>query len=81
MGVEERGVAPVFSRVPVGLGASFGIAAGRVFQALDAMPPGDQAGGRQQLAPRSPALPSEVRPGLVSALAELVKEGKSHADR
>jgi hypothetical protein len=80
MGVAEQGLSPVFTYVPVGLGAGFGVGADGIFRTRDGMPRFEQ--DRQYVATRSPALPSEVRPALVSALAELVKErGGTYADR
>jgi hypothetical protein len=78
MGVAERGLAPVFAYVPVGLGAGFGVGADGIFRARDGMPRSEQ--DQRYVATRSAALPSEVRPGLVSALAELIKEGGTHAN-
>lgn len=78
MGVAERGSAAVFACLPVGLGAGFVAGADGIFRARDGMPRSEQ--DRQYVATRSPALPLEVRPALVSALAELIKEGGTHAN-
>ena len=80
LGVRERDAAPMFTCVPVGLRAGFGVGADRVFQALDGMPMGHRAGKAKEVM-GARQLPPEVRPGLVSALAELVREGGTYADR
>ena len=83
LGIQERDAAPVFTRIPVGLGAGLGVATGHVFQALDHMPPREVRGASQQVFSSFPKalLGPEARPGLVSALTALAKEAMSHADR
>jgi len=84
LGVQEREVVPVFTRIPVGAGAGPGVAASRVFNALDAMPPRETLEGHQppDVAPTTnirPATSPEVRVGLVGALTALAKEAMNHA--
>ena len=79
LGVRERDTAPVFTCIPLGLGAGFGVGAGRVFRALDGMPAGQRVGELSAMR-GAPQLPTEVRPALVSALVELVREGGTYAD-
>ena len=83
MGVRDHGAAPVFTRVPIGLSSGFGVAADRVFHALDARPPWEARGAYHQAFPQFPeaVLAPDVQPALVSALAVLAKEVLIHANR
>ncbi len=81
LGLQEKEAAPVFTRIPLGAGAGPGVAASRVFDALDALPPRETLAGQQPPFPTTAFPVPNVRPALVGALTALAKEAMTHADR